>query len=36
MSDNEAGDNGNIPLNPPPDKEADNAGGADDAKGGQI
>ena len=35
MSDNEAGD-GNIPLNPPPDKEADNAGGADDAKGGQI
>ena len=34
MSDNEA--DGNIKLDAPPDKDADNAGGADDAKGGQI
>ena len=33
MSDNE---DGNIQLNAPPDKSEENAGGADDAKGGQI
>ena len=35
MNDNEAGD-GNIPLNAAPEKDADNQGGADDAKDGQI